>query len=143
MVYDLLAQDPTIMKEPGVTVDLIHHRQVIASTAKGGIGNVRIDVSQRRTGKFQWNAGGLAGQHSKTVRIEFFARTVKEEGGSPNARDLIDALKQHVEEVLFSQIWLGLGWLGATQTDGGYPSTPLGRVAYNYLQYDFLMSMGY
>jgi hypothetical protein len=43
---------------------------------------------------------------------------------------------------MFNIIFLGVGWLGHAESDSGYPSAPVGRIAYNYLQYDFFMSMG-
>jgi hypothetical protein len=143
LVYNLLAADPVVGKGAGVTVDLIVERKVVASTAKGGSGNIRVMVSQRRSNRFEWCTGGLVGRQHKTIRIEIVGRSVPELTGAPNARDQVDAIKQYIEQLLFTQVFLGSGWLGHTQTDAGYPSTPLGRIAYNYLQYDFYMSMGY
>lgn len=140
MAFGTISNDTVIKGTAGVVVDKVLNRKVLATTPAGGQGNVRIAISKQKTGKFEWNAGGLAGQQRQSVKIDIAARVV--EGQGQTARDLVDGLKRRIEEIMFSAIYLGQGWLGHTLVHDGYPSAPLGMIAYNFLVYEFNTTMG-
>lgn len=142
LVYDFLVTDSLLNKIQGIRVDLIINRKLLASTPAGGAGNVQIVVSQRRAGRFMWNAGGLAGQQTQTVRVDILVRHLENPANPTTARDVADGIRRHIQQLMFNKTWLGVGWLGHTESDSGYPSAPVARIAYAYIQYDFLMSMG-
>jgi hypothetical protein len=140
MAFGTISNDTVIKSTAGVVVDKVLNRKVLATTPAGGQGNVRIAVSKQRTAKFEWNAGGLAGQQRQFVKIDIAARVV--EGQGQTARDLVDGLKRRIEEIMFSAIYFGQGWLGHSLVHDGYPSAPLGMMAYNFLVYEFNTTMG-
>jgi len=140
MVFGTISNDSVIKSTKGLIVDKVLNRRVLATTPAGGEGNVRIAISKQRTQKFEWNAGGLAGQQRQYVKIDIVGKVV--EGQGQTARDLVDGLKRRIEEIMFSAIYLGQGWLGHSLIHDGYPSAPLTRMAYNFLIYEFNTTMG-
>src|SRR5271157_1738504 len=131
LVYNLLGADAHLTKIQGIRVDLVINRKILASTPVGGSGNVQVVVSQRRASKFEWNAGGFAGQQHQTVRVDIIGRAlenqVKGQQEGPTARDIVDGVKRYIQELMFNKTFFGTGWLTHTETDAGYPSAPVGR----------------
>jgi hypothetical protein len=134
---------------PGLQVRKNINRRVLANTMKGGPGNCMVAISKQRAAKFQWNAGGLAGQQAQTVRIDIIARTleasvVASTGPNPptTARDIVEAIKRRIEDLLFTATYNGTGWLMHTEADDGYPSAPLEKMAFNRVIYDCWTTMG-
>lgn len=115
-------------------------RKAMVTTIVNDKYNALVVLSQQRSGKFQWNCGGFAGQQSKTVRMDLIARAV--EGATPNAMDMVIGIKRRIRELLFVQKYMGTGWLWHTEQDDGQPSAGTQKLAYTKLIYEMWVTMG-
>lgn len=115
-------------------------RRAMVTTVTQGQHNALIVLSQERSGKFQWNAGGRAGQQAKNVRIDIVARAA--EGANQTAVDIVIGIKRRIRELLFPQMYMGTGWLWHTELDDGMPSGGTKKLAYTKLNYEMGVTMG-
>ena len=150
LFYTTIAGDPELQTNfPGLQIRRNMNRRWLATTLAGGPGDCFIVISKSRAGKFEWNAGGLAGQQQHTVRIDIAAKaleaTVAESTGSNppiTALDKTEAIKRRIEDLLFPVTYNGTGWISHTELDDGYPSAPMERMAYDRLIYICWVTMG-
>jgi len=137
--YSAIANDSQI-KNMHVKVDLVLDRKVIATTKEGGIGNKYVAVTKSRSGPFEWNCGGVAGQRREYIKIDIIARAVE---GNENCRELCQQIKERIKTLLFDAEFLGTGWLFHKIVHDGFPSAPLKSMAYCFLVYEVMVSEGH
>jgi len=139
LFYGAISQDATIKNTSGIKIDKLVDRRALASTPSPDQGNKHIIISKQRSGPFEWNCGGLAGQVHEFVKIETIVKTVE---GNEDARQVIDTLRVRIKEVLFSAQFLGTGWLMHKIVQDQFPSAPMKTRAYHVLVYDVMVTMG-
>ncbi len=137
--YQALTQDTKLQSVEGLQFLKYVDKVVLSTTPTGGHGNKAIIIRQPRCAKFMWNAGGQAGQDKDYVQMNIICRTVL---GKENARDVVNAIRSRIKELLFDQEFLGTGWLMHTKISDSWPSPPTLTSAHNILIYEVWTSVG-
>jgi hypothetical protein len=137
LFYTAISGDSQIKGTEGVTVEKALEPKAIATTPAQS--NKRIIVTKPRSMPQEWNMGGRASQQKEIIYVITIARTIET---NENARDVVNALKRRIQDVLFSAEFLGTGWLQHKEVGDQYLSPPTTRAAYHMLTYEILTSMG-
>lgn len=136
--YKVINQDATIQAIKGLKVEKIVDRKALASTETPG--NKRIILSNQRSGNFEWNCGGQAGQQRVYIKIETIVKTL--ETANENAQEIMETIRKRIREILFDATFSGTGWLYHKEVDDKYPSAPMKSRAYHIFVYEVLTSQG-
>ena len=137
LFYGTLSNDSVLKGIAGLKIEKIVDRRALATTASPG--NKRVMLSKPRSGPFEWNAGGRAGQVREYVKIETVVKTVE---GQENAEEICKTVKKRIKQLLFSAEYLGTGWLYHREVGDTFPSIPMETRAYHILTYEVMTSMG-
>jgi hypothetical protein len=138
-VYNLLSQDATLKAIEGLTISAIRPRGNLAFTTPGP-GNQWIIISKDRCGPASWTAGAQILHEIEYVKLEIICKAAQ--NATTDAKTLCNTIRFKIKELMFSEKFLGTGWLWHKEVTDKYPNPPLVMYANNVLGYEVHTTSG-